>query len=211
MSRRLTQIRGRVKSHCRSVNEIADPARCVSDGRMRTVLGANVKRHMERSRVRYYGANATRHLKAARPSFPDAIAEIESKQAIYALTQLHAELAGKLLENHRRRPAKDRHDASRGRTANASAGFNVAGIAAKRRNKSNPWFKRGTLFRSAVDVLRRASSPMTPREIAQAMIADKAVPATRKQFMDLVAAINAALRKRDGVTVVTRARPQGGG
>lgn len=28
-------------------------------------------------------------------------------------------------------------------------GFNVASIAAKRRNKSNPWFKRGTLFRSA--------------------------------------------------------------
>jgi hypothetical protein len=37
-------------------------------------------------------------------------------------------------------------------------GFSVAGIAAKRRNKSNPWFKRGTLLRSAVDVLRRASS-----------------------------------------------------
>jgi|NGEPerStandDraft_6_1074524.scaffolds.fasta_scaffold272314_2 hypothetical protein len=45
-------------------------------------------------------------------------------------------------------------------------GFNVAGIAAKRRNKSNPWFKRGTLFRSAVDVLRRAATPMTAREIA---------------------------------------------
>jgi hypothetical protein len=42
-------------------------------------------------------------------------------------------------------------------------GFNVAAIAAKRRNKSNPWFKRGTLFRSAVDVLRRASAPMTAR------------------------------------------------
>jgi hypothetical protein len=66
-------------------------------------------------------------------------------------------------------------------------GFSVAGIAAKRRNKSNPWFKRGTLFRSAVDVRRRASSPMTPHEIATALIADKAAPATRKQFMDLTA------------------------
>jgi hypothetical protein len=45
-------------------------------------------------------------------------------------------------------------------------GFNVAGIAAKRRNKSNPWFKRGNLFKSAVDVLRRAAVPMTAREIA---------------------------------------------
>jgi hypothetical protein len=79
-------------------------------------------------------------------------------------------------------------------------GFGIASIAAKRRNKSNPWFKRGTLFRSAVDALRRAGRAMTPREIATALIADKAAPATRKQFMDLTAAIHAALRKRDGVT-----------
>jgi hypothetical protein len=39
-------------------------------------------------------------------------------------------------------------------------GFSVAGIAARRRNKSNPWFMRGTLLRSAVDVLRWANSPM---------------------------------------------------
>jgi uncharacterized protein YijF (DUF1287 family) len=59
--------------------------------------------------------------------------------------------------------------------------------------------KRGTLFRSAVDVLRRAGSPMTPRGIATALIADKAVPATRKQFVDLQAAIHVALRKSEGV------------
>jgi hypothetical protein len=86
-------------------------------------------------------------------------------------------------------------------------GFSVAGIAAKRRNKSNPWFKRGTLFRSAVDVLRRAGSPMTLREIATALIVDKAVPATLKQFKDLVAAIHAALRKRAGGTVVGEGAP----
>jgi hypothetical protein len=36
--------------------------------------------------------------------------------------------------------------------------FDVRTIRAKRRNKSNPWFRRGTLFRSAVDVLRRATA-----------------------------------------------------
>src|SRR3954464_10175785 len=77
-------------------------------------------------------------------------------------------------------------------------GFSVATIAAKRRNKSNPWFKRGTLFRSAVDVLRRATRPMTTREIAEALIAGKDVPASRKQFVDLQAAIHVALRKRAG-------------
>jgi hypothetical protein len=38
----------------------------------------------------------------------------------------------------------------------AFARANVAGIAARRRKKSNPSFKRGTLFRSAEDALRRA-------------------------------------------------------
>jgi hypothetical protein len=86
-------------------------------------------------------------------------------------------------------------------------GFNIKSIAAKRRNKSNPWFKRGTLLRSAVDVLRRAGRPMTVREIAQTVIADKAVPATRKQFVDLQAAIHAALRKRNGEGVIGEGAP----
>ena len=63
-------------------------------------------------------------------------------------------------------------------------GFNVASIAAEHRNKSNPWFKRGTLFRSAVDVLRRATAPMTAREIAETLIAGKAPQAKRKQAID---------------------------
>jgi hypothetical protein len=76
------------------------------------------------------------------------------KQAVYTLGLLHAELAGKLLANKR--------EAIRLRTAMMQVeavvkmlepGFNVASIAAKRRNKSNPWFKRGTLFRSIYTTL----------------------------------------------------------
>jgi hypothetical protein len=135
-------------------------------------------------------------------------AEILSKQAVYTLTQLHAELAGKFLEN--------RNAAVKIKTAMLQVeavlqmlqpGFSVAAIAAKRRNKSNPWFKRGTLFRSAVDVLRRAATPMTAREITDALIADKAPQATRKQAIDLQAAILAALRKRNGGAVVGEGVP----
>src|ERR1700694_3078283 len=126
-------------------------------------------------------------------------AEIASKQAVYTLGLLHAELAGKLLANKRA--------AIRLRTAMMQVeavvkmlepGFSVASIAAKRRNKSNPWFKHGTLFRSAVDVLRRAGAPMTAREIAETQIAGKVPEAPRKQSEDLQAAILAALRKRNG-------------
>jgi hypothetical protein len=135
-------------------------------------------------------------------------AEIASKQAVYTLGLLHAELAGKLLANKR--------EAIRLRTAMMQVeavvkmlqpGFNIASIAANRRNKSNPWFKRGTLFRSAVDVMRRAGAPMTAREIADTLVADKAPQATRKQAKDLQAAILAALRKRDGAMVVGEGAP----
>jgi hypothetical protein len=135
-------------------------------------------------------------------------AEIASKQAVYTLTQLHAELAGKFIEN--------RNAAVKIKTAMLQVeavlqmlqpGFSVRALSAKRRNKSNPWFKRGTLFRSAVDVLRRAPAPMTARQIADALVADKAPQATRKQAIDLQAAILAALRKRKGAAVVGEGAP----
>jgi hypothetical protein len=47
-------------------------------------------------------------------------------------------------------------------------------------------------------VLRRAQALMTAREIAGTLIAGKAPQATRKQAVDLQAAILAALRKRNG-------------
>jgi hypothetical protein len=138
-------------------------------------------------------------------------AEIASKQAIFTLTQLHAELAGKLADNKRTavtlRTSMMQVEAV---LQMLQPGFSVAAIAAKRRHKSNPWFKRGTLFRGAVDVLRRAEVPMTAREIAGALIADKAPQATRKQAIDLQAAILAALRKRNGKTVAGAGRQPAG-
>ena len=130
-------------------------------------------------------------------------AEIASKQAVHTLGLLHAELAGKLLDN-KRAAIKIRTSMMQVEAVLQllQPGFSVAAIAAKRRNKSNPWFKRGTLFRSAVDVLRRAAVPMTAREIAEAWVAGNAPQATRKQPKDLQAAILAALRKRDGAMVV---------
>ena len=94
-------------------------------------------------------------------------AEILSKQALDTLTQLHAELAGKIETNRKS------GDKLRSQMVQVEAvmkmldpDFNARAISAKRRNIGNPWFKRGTLYRSAVDVLRRAASPMTAREIS---------------------------------------------
>ena len=85
---------------------------------------------------------------------------------MFTISQLHAELAGKFLEN--------RNAAVKIKTAMLQVeavmqmlqpGFSVKGLSAKRRNKSNPWFKRGTLFRSAVDVMRRFKHALDPHNL----------------------------------------------
>jgi hypothetical protein len=55
--------------------------------------------------------------------------------------------------------------------------------------------------------MQRAGTPMTARQITDALIAEKAPTATRKQAINIQAAILAALRKRDGTTVVGEGTP----
>jgi hypothetical protein len=130
-------------------------------------------------------------------------AKILTKQALYTLSQLHSELAGKLSANQR--------ETKRLRLAifqveavmkMLSPEVNLRLIAPKRRNVGNPWFKRGTLARAVIDTLRRAGMPMTTREIADALLAGKKPEATRHQAMVLQAAILAILRRRNGAAVV---------
>jgi hypothetical protein len=47
-----------------------------------------------------------------------------------------------------------------------------------------------------VDVMRRAGTPMTAREIADALVADKAPQATRKQAMDFEHMVRCGERRR---------------
>jgi hypothetical protein len=86
-------------------------------------------------------------------------AKILTKQALYTLSQLHAELAGKLSANQR--------ETKRLRLSifqveavmkMLSPDVNLRLIAPKRRNVGNPWFKRGTLARAVIDALRRGSA-----------------------------------------------------
>jgi hypothetical protein len=98
-------------------------------------------------------------------------ATIQTKQALHTLMQLHAELAGRIKAN------ATMGEKLRAQMIQVEAvikmlkpDFNVRIIAPKRRNTGNPWFKRGTLYRSAVDVLRRSQVPMTAREMTDALL-----------------------------------------
>src|SRR5438445_13645348 len=113
-------------------------------------------------------------------------AKILTKQALYTLSQLHSELAGKLSTNLR--------ETKRLRLAifqveavmkMLSPDVNLRLIAPKRRNVGNPWFKRGTLYRAVIDVLRRAAVPMTADDICKALLAGKLPAANRKQENNL--------------------------
>jgi hypothetical protein len=56
--------------------------------------------------------------------------------------------------------------------------YNLVRIAVKQR-KGNPWFKRGMLWRKALDMLRKAPEAMTTAEIATAVLAAHGVEATK--------------------------------
>ena len=71
-------------------------------------------------------------------------------------------------------------------------------ISVKRR-RPNPWFKRGTVYRRAVDVLRTATEPLTAREIAERVLAAANVSKPNRAALgDLTGSILASLRNHKG-------------
>jgi hypothetical protein len=75
------------------------------------------------------------------------LATILSKQALHTLTQLHAELAGKI-EGNRKSDDKLRMQMMQVEAVMKmlNPDVNLRLIAPKRRVVGNPWFKRGTLY-----------------------------------------------------------------
>jgi len=76
--------------------------------------------------------------------------------------------------------------------------FNLRRIAVKRR-QPNPWFKRGTVYRRAVDTLRTATEPLTAREIGELVLEKANMKRPDKDALqDLIGTINSSLRNHDG-------------
>jgi hypothetical protein len=119
------------------------------------------------------------------------------------LVKLHADLGGRILAN-RKEATKLTSDMKHIEAVIRmfEPGYDVRRIAVRRRNRKNPWFKRGTLFRAALDVLRRADGPLTTREIAVAMLRAKGVSQPGlKQLRDLYGGIQSSMRNYEGKSV----------
>jgi hypothetical protein len=133
-----------------------------------------------------------------------------TRPAIFTLERLHAELGGAILEN------RQKYDELSEQMRQLEAvikmldpNYNLAGIAVKRR-KPNKWFKRGTLYRRAVDVLRTAAEPMTAQELAAAILAFAGVQdASKDDVQNVGLGIQHSLANHDGKGVerVGEARP----
>jgi hypothetical protein len=129
-------------------------------------------------------------------------AEIATTQARHTLEQLHAELGGKILQNKEEaeRLAQDmRHVEAVLKMLDPN--YNVRSIAVRRR-KPNPYFKRGTIFRHVLELLRTAPEPMTASEITSRLLASKGAPeGDREVFRNLFGGVQSSLRNNDGKTV----------
>ena len=68
-----------------------------------------------------------------------------------------------------------------------------------KRRTANPWFKRGTIYRRAVDVLGMATEPMTARDIAErVLVAANIKRPDNDALADLTGSILASLRNHIG-------------
>ena len=134
---------------------------------------------------------------------PHAFKATPDHPAVAYLVRLHADIGGKLLDNKK--------EAVRLASSMLAVehviklfdpDFNARTISARRRQKTNPWFKRGTLFREALDVMRTAAGPLTVGEITAAVLAAKGIrDATMKQRNGITAGIRSCLEANAGKTV----------
>jgi hypothetical protein len=122
-----------------------------------------------------------------------------TRPAINTLERLHMELGGQILEN------RQRYDELSHQMRHVEAvikmldpAYNLARITVKRR-KPNKWFKRGTLYRRAVDVLRKATEPMTAMELAGAILtAEGIADASKEDVQGVSLGIQHSLKNHEG-------------
>jgi len=123
--------------------------------------------------------------------------------ALPALLKLHANLGGQILEN-KKQATKLAQDMKHVEAVIQmfDPDYSVRAISARRRVTGNPWFKRGTLFREALSVMRAAPESLTVTEIAAAMLTAKGVKdPTRKQRSGIEAGVPSSLENHAGKTV----------
>ncbi|MGC1279830.1 MAG: hypothetical protein WA893_16690, partial [Xanthobacteraceae bacterium] len=135
---------------------------------------------------------------------PHAFKASPDHPAVDYLVRLHADLGGKILAN--RKEAERLAESMKHVEAVIrlfDPGYDVTRIAARRRYKGNGLFRRGTIIRSALDVLRKAQMPLTAREVTERMLAARGVPEpAAKAMRGLIASVQTSLQNHTGKSVL---------
>jgi hypothetical protein len=124
----------------------------------------------------------------------------DNNPTLCALRRLHAKIGGEIIDSRKniKRLREDRRHVT-AVIKMFSPGYDTRTIAARRTYKANPWFKRGTLFRSALDIMRRTAEPLTVRQIVDRLLAAKGIASPRTdQVRGMQSAILASLQHRKG-------------
>ncbi len=134
---------------------------------------------------------------------PHAFKATPNHPAVGYLVRLHADIGGKILENKKEAA---RLAASMLAVEHViklfNPDYNTRAISVRRRQRTNPWFRRGTLFREALGVLRTAAEPMTVRAITDAVLAAKGImDADKRQRLGIEQGIRSALEDHAGDSV----------
>jgi hypothetical protein len=134
---------------------------------------------------------------------PHAFKATPDHPAVAYLVRLHADIGGKLLDNKKEAARLAQSMLAVEHVIKLfDPDFNARTISARRRQKTNPWFKRGTLFREALDVLRKAAGTLTVAEVTDGVLAAKGIKdATTAQRRGVEAGIRSCLEANDGKTV----------
>jgi len=115
---------------------------------------------------------------------PRAYRTTPNHPAVDYLVRLHADLGGKIDANRKeaeRLAESMRHVEAVIRLFDPA--YDVRRIAVRRRNRENPWFRRGHMYRAVLDALRGAKAPLTTRFIAERMLAAKGI--TKPEIKDI--------------------------
>lgn len=130
---------------------------------------------------------------------------MKHKPAIFALQRLHADLGGRIKDNKKeagRLTESMKHVEAVLKLL--EPGFNVARIAPRRRNRSNPLFKRGEIFREVLSLLRTTQGTPTTREIVETMLRKRGVTKpSATQIRSMVGAVHSSLRNHEGRSIET--------
>lgn len=130
-------------------------------------------------------------------------AEIRTRQALFALAKLYSELRGNQLRRN--------GDTLAIRTSIEHVGatillldpaFDLANIRPVQRNRKNPAFPRGGMFRAAIVVMRTANAPMTVTELSLRVFASRGVHPTHDQLTTMKGGLRSSLLRHEGKTVV---------